>query len=212
MAGLSRALESIIMISDGVLSNINISIPSTGNATVQPSSSPDNTGNTRRPIVDLQLKECLEYRRILFRSTQLRLSNLQRRFEAATSLISNLATQQQSSAAVQGPVSMKLIAASIVIFLPTIAVATVAGSRLFLSEQGDEEDSWDISVTPLFYLLWYISIPLTLAVVVLSLGWFWWRQGKSRITIQPSSWLRKAAIWRHMKKKKDNNEDSREPV
>ncbi|KAM0264889.1 hypothetical protein ACHAQJ_000405 [Trichoderma viride] len=207
MSELSRALESVIMISEGVLLNINISIPSTANKTVQPPSSPDDTGSSRRPLVSLQLKECLEYRRILFRSTQLRLSNLERRIEAATWLISNLATQQQSSAVRQGPASMKLIAASIAIFLPTIAVATIAGSRLLLSEKGDEEDSWNISATPLFYLLWYISIPLTLAVIILSLGWLWWRQSESQ-----SSWLRKAAIWRRMKGKKDANQDSRAPV
>lgn len=200
------------MINEDVLMSTSISIPSTVTGVVQTQSSPSNTNRNRQPLVDLQLKECLGYRRTLFRSTQLRLSRLEKRIEAATALASNLVSQQQSAAVIQGPVSMKLIAASILIFLPTITVATVAGSRLLLSEQRDEEGSWDISATPLFYLLWYISIPLTLAVVILSFCWLWWRQGKSRKMAQPSSWFRKAVLWRHRKGKKQNNEDSNLPV
>ncbi|KAL7791885.1 hypothetical protein V8C37DRAFT_416605 [Trichoderma ceciliae] len=209
---LSRALESVIMIGEGVHSSAGIRIPSTKESIVQSPSSPRNSSSSRRSLVDLQLRECLEYRRTLFRSTQLRLSKLQKQTKAATALVSNLMAQQQSEAVRQGPVSMKLIAASIVVFLPTIAVATIAGSQLLMSEQEDEGDSWDVSATPLFYLLWYISIPLTLAVVFLSLGWLWWRQGNNRKAVQPSSWFRKAVIWRHAKGKKDNNEDSSVPV
>ncbi|EHK17602.1 uncharacterized protein TRIVIDRAFT_129164, partial [Trichoderma virens Gv29-8] len=166
---LSRALESVVMINEGVL--MNARIPSTTTSVAQSQSSEGSTDSDRRPLVDLQLKECLDYRHTLFRSTQLRLSHLQKRIEAATALASNLVSQQQSAAVIQGPVSMKLIAASILIFLPTITVATIAGSRLLLSEQLDEDGSWDVSATPLFYLLWYISIPLTLAVVVVSFCW-----------------------------------------
>ncbi|KAL7945841.1 hypothetical protein V8C42DRAFT_357475 [Trichoderma barbatum] len=209
---LSRALESAIMINESILMDTSISIPSKTAYVAHSSSSSRNTNDNRRPLVNLQLKECLEYRRTLFRSTQLKLSNLQKRIEAATALASNMASQQQSAAVVQGPVSMKLIAASILIFLPTITVATIAGSRLLLTEQLDEEGSWDISATPLFYLLWYISVPLTLAVVFLSLCWLWWRQGKSGKLPQPSSWFQKAMVWRRMKGKKRDNEASAEPV
>ncbi|KAL7935188.1 hypothetical protein V8C35DRAFT_266871 [Trichoderma chlorosporum] len=205
MIELSTAIESVIMINEGVLMNIGANIPSTTSS---------NINSDRRLLVGVQLKECLEYRRTLFRSLQMKLSNFQKRIEAATALASNLALQQQSAAMIQGPVSMKLIAASIVVFLPTITVATIAGSRLLLSEQLEEEGSWNISATPLFYLLWYISIPLTLAVVILSLCWLWWRQGEIHVrrTTQPSSWLNKAMIWRHTKGTTGNNEESRMPV
>ncbi|KAL6814692.1 hypothetical protein V8C40DRAFT_277367 [Trichoderma camerunense] len=207
----SRALESALMISEGILMNASISIPST--TSHEKPSSPSSNSSNRQSLVDLQLKECLEYRRTLFRSTQLRLSHFQKRIKAATALASNLVSQQQSAAAIQGPVSMKLIAASILIFLPTITVATIAGSGLLLSEQLDEEGSWDVSATPLFYLLWYISIPLTLVLVLLSLCWLWWRQGKSSKMSQPSSWLQKAMIWRrYTKEKKGHDEESSMPV
>lgn len=208
---LSKALESALMIIEGILMNTSISIPSTTSIDKPPSPS-NNISSNRRSLVDLQLKECLEYRRTLFRSTQLRLSHLQKRIEAATTLASNLVSQQQSAVAIQGPVSMKLIAASILIFLPTITVATIAGSGLLLSEQLDEEGSWDVSATPLFYLLWYISVPLTLVLVLLSLVWLWWRQGKSSKT-QSSSWIQRAMIWRrHTKGKKEHDEESSMPV
>ncbi|KAL7912175.1 hypothetical protein GGI35DRAFT_444591 [Trichoderma velutinum] len=210
---LSRAVESALMINEGILMNASINIPSTTAYHDKTSSPSSNINSDRRWLVDLQLKECLEYRRTLFHSTQLRLSHLQKRIEAATALASNLVSQQQSTAAIQGPVSMKLIAASILIFLPTITVATIAGSRLLLSEQLDEEGSWDVSATPLFYLLWYISIPLTLAVVLLSLCWLWWRRGKTSKTTQPSSWFQKAMVWRrHTKENKGHNDDSIMPV
>lgn len=189
------------MINDCVLFNAGTNIP----IVAQTPTSIGNSSSNRRSLVDQQLKECLEYHRSLFRSTQLRLSNLGKRIAAATTLLSNLAIQQQSAAVIQGPVSMKLIAASIIVFLPTITVATIAGSQLLLSEQRDEEDSWDVSATPLFYLLWYISIPLTVAVIILSLGWLWWRQGEGRRAKRPSSWFGKA-----MRKK--NNQDSGLPV
>ncbi|KAL5088420.1 hypothetical protein Trisim1_006627 [Trichoderma cf. simile WF8] len=209
---LSRTLESALMINESILMSSSISIPSTTSID-ETSSLSSKVVSNRRFLVDLQLKECLEYRRTLFRSTQLRLSHLQKRIEAATALASNLVSQQQSAAAIQGPVSMKLIAASILIFLPTITVATIAGSGLLLSEQLDEEGSWDVSATPLFYLLWYISIPLTLVLVLLSLCWLWWRQGKSSKMSQPSSWLQKAMIWRrYTKEKKSHDEESSMPV
>ncbi|KAL7788021.1 hypothetical protein V8C43DRAFT_288096 [Trichoderma afarasin] len=209
---LSRALESVLMINESVLMNASVSIPSTTSIDKPPSPS-SNISSNRQSIVDLQLKECLEYRRTLFRSTQLRLSHLQKRIEAATALASNLVSRQQSAAAIQGPVSMKLIAASILIFLPTITVATIAGSGLLLSEQLDEEGSWDVSATPLFYLLWYISVPLTLVLVLLSLCWLWWRQGKSGKMAQSYSWFQKAMIWRrHTKDKKGHDEESSIPV
>lgn len=200
---LSRALESALMINESLIMRISADI----------TSSSSNSNIPRRSLVNLQLKECLEYRQTLFRSTQLRVSALQRRIEAVIALASHLVSQQQSAAVIQGPVSMKLIAASILIFLPTITVATIAGSRLLLSEQRDEEGSWEVSATPLFYLLWYISIPLTLAVVLLSFGWLWWRQGRSKKrAVLPSPWYQRAMLWGREKRIKGHRNSSVLPV
>ncbi|TFA99394.1 hypothetical protein CCMA1212_008691 [Trichoderma ghanense] len=203
---LSRALESALMITEGLIMSTSAKISSVF------ASSSNNANSHRQPLVDIQLKECLEYRRTLFRSTQLRVSALQKRIEAVTALASDLISQQQSAAVIQGPVSMKLIAASILIFLPTITVATIAGSRLLLSEQRDEEGSWDVSATPLFYLLWYISIPLTLAVVFLSFCWLWWRQGRSqKKAVVSSPWYRRM-ILRRAKGNKEHQDPGVSPV
>ncbi|KAH0490406.1 hypothetical protein TgHK011_001876 [Trichoderma gracile] len=203
---LSRALESALMINESLITRTSAEITSSS------ATSSSKIDRPRRPLVNLQLKECLEYRRTLFRSTQLRVSTLQKRIQNVAALVSNLISQQQSAAVIQGPVSMKLIAASILIFLPTITVATIAGSRLLLSEQRDEEGSWDVSATPLFYLLWYISIPLTLAVVFLSFCWLWWRQGSGKKKAKlSSSWYRRM-IWRRAKGNEKHQDSSVSPV
>lgn len=121
-----------------------------------------------------QLRESLQYRRSLFRSSQLRLSSLQKRIDNAITLSFNLVTQQDSMVMIQDSNSMKVIAAITMIFLPTTGVATVIGSQLFLSQVHDDKTTWDVLITPLFWKMIWISIPLTVFTGVLAMFWHWW--------------------------------------
>ncbi|KAJ4176763.1 hypothetical protein NW767_015339, partial [Fusarium falciforme] len=78
-----------------------------------------------RDFVQKQLWETLQYRRSLFRSSQLRLGSLQKRIDNAITLSFHLVTQQDSMVMIQDSNSMKVIAAITMIFLPTTGVATI---------------------------------------------------------------------------------------
>lgn len=73
---------------------------------------------------------------------------------------------------------MKIIAAITMIFLPTTGVATVVGSQLFLSDLRDDK-KWDVATSPLFWTMWWIAIPLTVFVVILSFFWHWYVHSES---------------------------------
>lgn len=128
----------------------------------------------RRKLIQSQLTESFLYRRTRFRSTQLRLASLQKRVDNIIALAFNLVAQQGSMAMMQDSRVMKAIAAITMVFLPTTGVATVLGSQLFSSEWREDKNGWTISMTPLFWLTWWISIPLTLCVIGLALLWQWW--------------------------------------
>lgn len=67
---------------------------------------------------------------------------------------------------------MIVVAAITVMFLPLTAVASVVGSQMFTSSRS-EDGNWTVEKSPLFSDMWYITVPLTAAVVVAawSLGW-----------------------------------------
>lgn len=129
----------------------------TANVTVEPPSP--------RELVLLQLVECLSYRRSVLRSTNLRLSSLRDRIGNAINLSFNLLTQRDSRL-------MIVVSAITVMFLPLTAVASIVGSQMFTSSKS-EGGGWNVEKTPLFADLWYITIPLTAAVIVVAwaLGW-----------------------------------------
>lgn len=157
---IAEAIDSCIMLVDATLHNVgNHQHPE------QPT--------LREPIIK-QLRETLQYRRSLFMSSQLRLSSLQKRIDNAITLSFNLVTQQDSMVMIQDSNSMKVIAAITMIFLPTTGVATVVGSQLFTSEILKDGTTWDVRLTPLFWTMWWISIPLTVFVVLLAIIWHWW--------------------------------------
>ncbi|KAH7112378.1 hypothetical protein EDB81DRAFT_670987 [Dactylonectria macrodidyma] len=146
----------------------------------------DNVGNhehagrpVTRDLVHRQLRETLQYRRSLFRSSQLRLSSLQKRIDNALTLSFHLVTQQDSMVMIQDSNSMKVIAAITMIFLPTTGVAAVIGSQLLVAKDHPGGDTWDILLTPLFWTMWWISIPLTIFVVLLAIIWHWWTHSES---------------------------------
>ncbi|KAF4500358.1 hypothetical protein FAGAP_3449 [Fusarium agapanthi] len=157
---IAEAIDSCIMLVDATLHNV-------GNH--------QHTEQTtlREPIIK-QLRETLQYRRSLFMSSQLRLTSLQKRIDNAITLSFNLVTQQDSMVMIQDSNSMKVIAAITMIFLPTTGVATVVGSQLFTSEILKDGTNWDVRLTPLFWTMLWISIPLTVFVVLLAIIWHWW--------------------------------------
>lgn len=118
-----------------------------------------------RGVVLLQLIECLSHRRSLLRSTKLRLGSLRNRIANAINLSFNLLTQRDSRL-------MIVVAAITVMFLPLTAVASVVGSQIFTSSKS-EAGAWVVETTPLFSDLWYVTVPLTVAVVMVAwaLGW-----------------------------------------
>lgn len=157
---IAEAIDSCIMLVDATLNNVgNHQHPE------QPT--------LREPIIK-QLRETLQYRRSLFMSSQLRLTSLQKRIDNAITLSFNLVTQQDSMVMIQDSNSMKVIAAITMIFLPTTGVATVVGSQLFTSEILKDGTSWDVRLSPLFWTTLWISIPLTVFVVLLAIIWHWW--------------------------------------
>lgn len=178
----------------------------------------------RRALVDQQLKECLQYRRSLFRSTQLRLTSLQKRIDAATTLSTTLSSQglggsgtgdnRYSSASLQAgdSSSLRILTALALVFLPMIGVATVAGSQLLVSEREREDGEWEVSTTPLFWLTLWIAIPLTVGVALLAMGWLWWTSRVSVATGKPRTrvargWRGLASLW---KKRRTTREESEE--
>ncbi|KAM5353868.1 hypothetical protein ACJ41O_000518 [Fusarium nematophilum] len=162
---IAEAIESCIMVVEATLHNV-------GNH--------EHAGRpmTREPV-QKQLREALQYRRSLFRSSQLRLSSLQKRIDNAITLSFNLVTQQDSMVMIQDSNSMKVIAAITMIFLPTTGVATVVGSQLFLSKVQSDGKTWDVLLTPLFWTMLWISIPLTIFTVILAVVWHWWTHSES---------------------------------
>jgi hypothetical protein len=125
-------------------------------------------------LLTFQLKQSLQYRRSLFKSTKLRLTSLQKRIDNAITLSFNLVTQQDSMVMMQDSSSMKIIAAITMIFLPTTGVATVVGSQLFLTDRDGGTGDWQTHITPLFAWLWWVSIPLTVLVMMMAAIWGWW--------------------------------------
>ncbi|KJZ74737.1 hypothetical protein HIM_05854 [Hirsutella minnesotensis 3608] len=161
---LAEGLQSCIMTADALLVN------SEGST----SRRDDAESAAAASLVLLQLRECIRYRRSLFRSTQLRLSSLQKRIDNTIMLAFNVVTQKDSMVVTRDSSIMKMIAAITMVFLPTTGVATVAGSQLFTSNWHEDTRSWSVMASPLFWLTWWISIPLTVGVVMLALFWQWW--------------------------------------
>ncbi|ORY61637.1 uncharacterized protein BCR38DRAFT_487381 [Pseudomassariella vexata] len=118
-----------------------------------------------------QVRESLEYRKSLVQSTQMRLGSLQRRIDNIIALSFNLVTQNDSMIMIndskvmaQDSNSMKVIAGITMLFLPATAVASILGSQLFV----------DNVPTPLFRVMWWIIIPLTILVFLFAALWLRW--------------------------------------
>ncbi|KAJ7482389.1 hypothetical protein B0H11DRAFT_2022774 [Mycena galericulata] len=149
---LVEALESCIILSDAILARTRV---------------PATTGGPGLSSLREQLQDCLMYRKSFFQSTKLRLVSLDKRLSNAIALSFDLLTQQDSLIMIQDSKSMKTLAAITMVFLPATAVASIVGSQLFLTTREDD-GSWVVALTPLFKILWYFTIPLTVLVFLCS--------------------------------------------
>ena len=118
--------------------------------------------------VSTQLKECLRYRGSLFDSTKLRISSLSKRVDNTITLAFNLVTQQDSHLMIRDSTSMAIVSFVTVIFLPTAGVASVVGSQLFVTERNAVDGAMTTTSTPLFPVLWFIAIPLTVLTTAIT--------------------------------------------
>lgn len=121
------------------------------------------------------LREGLLYHKSLFRSTQLRLSSLDKRIQNASTLAFNMVTQQDSLIMMQDSASVTILTAVAAAFLPITSIATILGSQLFVTSQ-DNQGNWIIVATPLIRYLYTIGIPITIAIFIASYLWFTYRR------------------------------------
>jgi hypothetical protein len=141
---LGEVVESCLLVVDGALSHV------------------EDRGNHATDQASMQLKECFQYRHSLFRSTKLRIGSLSKRVDNTITLAFNLVTLQDSQVMVRDSTSTAIISFVTVVFLPTTAVAAVIGSQLFVTERSEADGTVSTSPSPLFSMLWWIAIPLTL--------------------------------------------------
>lgn len=123
------------------------------------------------PTEDDSLREGLLYHRSLFRSTQLRLSSLDKRIQNASTLAFNMVTQQDSLIMMQDSASVTLLTVVAAAFLPITSIATIIGSQLFVTTQ-DGQGNWTIVSTPLISYLYTVGVPMTIAIFIASYLWF----------------------------------------
>lgn len=166
---LSEAIASQLLLIEEILTRIARSpSPQTHDT------SPPSQGKEQQSV-----HASLEYCKTLYQSTQLRLGSLQRRVDNIIALSFNLVTQQDSLTMIRDSkrmltdsrrmivdsTTMKAIAALTMVFLPATAVATIMGNSLF--DDGGR-------VTPQFYVMWYVVVPLTLVVFLCTYFWMRW--------------------------------------
>ena len=116
------------------------------------------------------LKEGLLYHQSLFRSTQLRLSSLEKRIQSANNLAFNMVTQQDSVIVMEDSASVAILTTVAAVFLPITSIATIIGSDLFVTSQ-DEQGDWVTVATPLIRYLYIIGIPTTVVIFITSYLW-----------------------------------------
>lgn len=203
---LGEGVESVLLVVDGLMSRMEAALRavSSSQTPTATAASPQQHRNTQssesstrssrtvtatltvepprpREVVLLQLVECLSHRRSLLWSTKLRLGSLRNRIANAINLSFNLLTQRDSRL-------MIVVAAITVMFLPLTAVASIVGSQIFASSKS-ETGNWVVEQTPLFSVLWYTSVPLTVAVVVVA-----WALGWHRPQLLELAWAVKAVL------------------
>lgn len=163
---LGEALESSLLLVEGIVSRLRMEAPPDAHL-----SAPANSNPVSEAMISQRLLSALLYRQTLFRSTKLRLGSLNARVTNSITLAFNVLTASDSMILIRYSNLMKIIAAVTMIFLPTTAVAAVLGSQLFNAERDAATGAWTVLATPLFPVLWYITIPATVALLVSAMLW-----------------------------------------
>ncbi|KAF2183968.1 hypothetical protein K469DRAFT_727878 [Zopfia rhizophila CBS 207.26] len=109
------------------------------------------------------LQSALEYRKTLIQSTQRRLESLDERMKNIIQFSFNLVAQTDSRIMQRDGKSMKTVAIMTLVFMPLTTVATIFGTQLITLQ---DDAPYHIKVSPDFWLLWVISVPLTAIVMV----------------------------------------------
>jgi hypothetical protein len=108
----------------------------------------------------------------MFYSTQRRLSSLEKRMDNILQLSFHWVTQNDSLIMMSESLCMKAIAVATLTFMPLGTVAAIFGTQLI---RLDDDPPHHARVSQDFWLLWIISVPLTMFVLVF---WRVWYQDK----------------------------------
>lgn len=157
LAYLKETVESNLLVTEAILDRI-------GGRNLE------QTGQTDMPTENDLLKEGLLYHQSLFRSTQLRLSSLDKRVQNAINLAFHMVTQQDSLIMMHDSASVTILTAVAAVFLPISTIAAIIGSQLFVTHQ-DDQGNWNIVATPLIRYLYLVGIPMTVVIFIASYFW-----------------------------------------
>lgn len=105
------------------------------------------------------------YQKSAFRSTQLRLSSLDKRIANIISLSFNLVAQIDSQTMRQDSSAMKSIAILTLIFLPLTGIASLFSTPFF------DVEGPHLFVSVSIWIFWVVTVCLTLLIVAF---WLWW--------------------------------------
>ncbi|KAH6642423.1 hypothetical protein C7974DRAFT_302739 [Boeremia exigua] len=120
-------------------------------------------------------RQALDYRKTLFNSTQRRLSSLDKRMANIVQLSFHLVTVADSRVMHSESASMKSIAVTTLIFLPLSTIATIFGTQFI---KLDDTAPYHVRVSPDFWLLWVVALPLTAIVLLIWRVWYYDVRGR----------------------------------
>lgn len=120
-------------------------------------------------------RQALEYRKTLFDSTRRRLVSLDKRMANILQLSFHLVTVADSRIMHSESASMKSIAVTTLIFLPLSTIASIFGTQFM---KLDENAPFHVRVSPDFWLLWVVALPLTAVVLLVWRVWYYDVRGR----------------------------------
>lgn len=114
------------------------------------------------------------YQKSAFRSTQLRLSSLDKRIANIISLSFNLVAQRDSQIMRQDSSAMKAIAVLTLIFLPLTGIASLFSTPFF------DVEGRHLFVSASIWIFWVVTVCLTVSIVAF---WLWWYRSIKERTV-----------------------------